>query len=610
MKKKNPDESDLFTDRMDNFYPIVIGVGVDIDEPDSDIVASVYNDIGPAVEGAQSVDRVELAVSGPAVTGDGGGYADMAAMSGTPWEGILAIEGSPTGDGRQFAENAITWAEPPLPLRHNIEDSHGGMPTTKTVLVGRIDEIYRDAVNPLQIMGRGVFDDQGTHGAEALRLVQGKFLKGVSVDPDDISDADVELVFPETESEGEEIDAMAELFMAPELTVFHSGRLRAATLVDIPAFVEAQIWLSDGAPVEQAVTAGNAHFEHLSDRTWSGPAQEARLSGRMTVKAARTAFAHVATATGETVAKTSTRFLHHEINEDGSIGHANLTACAASMRTINAGRAEAIGESERRAAYDHLSQHLRTAGLVPPRYESKETITASTYAGLERPPTEWFQDPKFTEVTPLTVTDDGRVYGHGAAWGTCHTAFGDACVTPPSEGEHSYFRLGEVVTADGSRVAVGTLTLGTGHAPTRNFTASQAAEHYDNTGTAVAVVASGEDDHGIWVAGAVRPGTPPGRVAELQAAPLSGDWRRIGGKLRLVAFLAVNHPGFPIPRTSTSLVRKVQQSLVAAGIVTQDMRHVRRDDAGAKLALARIAKSIGRDPQSRIAALRARVRGE
>lgn len=573
------------------------------------ITASGYNESGPAVEGAQSVDRVELAVSGPAVTGDGGSYADMAAMNGTPWEGILAIEGSPTGDGRQFAENAITWAEPPLPLRHNIEDSHGGMPTTKTVLVGRIDEVYRDPMNPLQIMGRGVFDDQGTHGAEALRLVQGKFLKGVSVDPDDISDADVELVFPETESEGDVIDEMAEFFMTPELTIFHAGRLRAATLVDIPAFVEAQIWLSDGAPTTSAVAA-SAHFERLSDRTWSGPAQEARLSGRMTVKAARTAFAYVSTGSGETVAKTSTRFLHHEIGEDGAIGHANLTACAASMRTINSGRAEALSEQDRRSAYDHLAQHLRTAGLVPPPYESNETITASNYAGLERPPTEWFQDPKFTEVTPLTVTDDGRVFGHGAAWGTCHTSFGDACVTPPSEGEHAYFRLGEVVTADGSRVAVGTLTLGTGHAPTRNFTASQAAEHYDNTGTVVAVVASGEDDHGIWVAGAVRPGTPPNRVAELQAASLSGDWRRIGGKLRLVAFLAVNRPGFPIPRTSTSLVRKVQQSLVAAGIVTQDMRHVRRDDAGAKLALARIAKSIGRDPQSRMVALRARVRGE
>jgi len=77
----------------------------------------------------------------------------------------------------------------------------------------------------------------------------------------------------------------------------------------------------------------------------------------------------------------------------------------------------------------------------------------------------------------------------------------------------------------------------------------------------------------------------------------------------LVAFLAVNRPGFPIPRTTTSLVRKEQQSLVAAGIVTQDMRHVLRDDAGARAALARIAKSIGRDPQSRMAELRARVRG-
>ena len=551
---------------------------------------------------------VELAVSGPAVTGDGG-YASLALMNGTPWDGVLAVEGVPTGDGRQFAENAITWAEPPLTLRHNIEDSHGGVPTTKTVAVGRIDEVYRDATNPLQIMGRGVFDDGGTNGAEALRLMRGGFLSGVSIDPDDITDADVELVFPQTESEGEEIDEMAELFMMPELTIYHAGRIRAATLVDIPAFVEAKIKLSDGAPSVDAVAA-SAHFAHLSDRAWHSAAQEARLNDHMTVRTARTAFAHVSTNAGTQVRRTSARFLHHEIGDDGgTISHANLTACAASIRAINAGRATELTEVERRASYDHLAQHLRSVGLVPPPYASHETITASSFSELERPPTEWFQDPKFTAVTPLTITDDGRVFGHGAAWGTCHTSFGDACVTPPSEGEHAYFRLGEVVTADGSRIAVGTLTLGTGHAPTRNITASQAAEHYDNTGTVVAVVASGEDDHGIWVAGAVRPGTPPSRVSELQAASLSGDWRRIGGKLRLVAFLAVNRPGFPIPRTTTSLVRKEQQSLVAAGIVTQDMRHVLRDDVGARAALARIAKSIGRDPQSRMAELRARVRG-
>src|SRR6185369_7547589 len=98
---------------------------------------------------------------------------ELPQMNGTPWEGILAVEGVPTGDGREFAPNALTWADMPLPLRWNVEDSHGGMPTTKTVLVGRIDNVWRNPDNPLEIRGNGVFDDQGTNGAEALRLVQG-----------------------------------------------------------------------------------------------------------------------------------------------------------------------------------------------------------------------------------------------------------------------------------------------------------------------------------------------------------------------------------------------------------------------------------------------------
>lgn len=598
------DAFDLFVDRSATFFPIVIAVG---DHTNDTATASGYN--ATQTDEGVHVDTVELAVSGPAVTGDG--YeANVQAMSGTPWAGVLVVEGVETGDGRKFAENAITWADVPLPLRHNIEDSHGGAATTKTVLVGRIDKIYRNPDNPLQIMGEGVFDDNGPHGREAARLVRGKFLSGVSVDPDDISEADVELIFPEAAADELGDDIMFAPIMMPELTLFHAGRLRAATLVDIPAFVEAKVWLTDeGTPAPAEAVMAGAHFEGLSDRPWNGPSNESRLSARMNLRTARTAFAHVNPGSGDGIAKTSARFLHHEVDADGGVAHANLTACSSGIRAINAGRAQSITESERRAAYDHMAQHLKSAGMVPPPYEGGEVIVASGSDHLIRPPKEWFTNPGFTEVTPLTITDDGRVFGHGAEWSTCHTAFPDACVTPPVEGEHMYYRLGEVVTADGSRVAVGHITLGTGHAPVRNITSSQAAEHYDNTGTVVAVVASGEDEHGIWVAGAMRPGVPESRVQELRASSLSGDWRRIGGQLRLVAFLAVNRPGFPIPRTATFVSKSNQLSLVAAGIVSQDMRHVAKD-RGTELALQRIAKSIGRDSQSRMAALRQRVRGE
>lgn len=566
-----------------------------------------------ANEGGSSVTtEVVLDTRAPAVTGTPG-YAepDMAMMNGTSWEGVLVVEGIETGDGREFAMNAVTWAEPPLALRRNIEESHGGAPTTTTVLVGRIDEVWRNPESPAEIRGRGVFDDDGVHGAEALRLVRGGFLKGVSVDPDDIKDADVELIFPE-DNPGEEAvdeDIMA-MFMMPEKTVFHAGRLRAATLCDIPAFVEAQIWLADQTSVQEAVAAAAAgHFGDLVDRAWNGAVQEQRLAPHLTLKLARAAYAHV--GDGQ---RTSTRFLHHHIDEAANgvtVAEANLTACSVGIRAINAGRATTLTDKERKAAYTHLAEHLRAAGLVPPPYEDPgEVLVSGGFEHLVRPPREWFEDPKLEHVTPLTVTDDGRVFGHGADWETCHTAFPGVCTSAPREGDHVYFRLGEVVCADGERVPVGHITLGTGHAPTRGVTSSQAAEHYDNTGTVVAVVASGEDDHGIWVAGAVRPGTSEQRIQELRAAPLSGDWRRIGGRLRLVAFLAVVRPGFPVPRIKTHVRAGEQYSLVAAGVVTQDMRYVGGDNTAITAALARIARGIGRDPQSRMRELRKRVRGD
>lgn len=570
------------------------------------------NSTGPKYDRSKPTtgDTVALALAAPAATGDAYEAAVPPAV-GTEWEGVIVVEGVETGDGRLFSENAVTWVNPTdavVSLRRNIEESHGGTPTTKTVLVGRINEIYRDADNPAVVRARGVFDDNGTEGREALRLVREGFLRGISVDPDSISDADVELVFPESTG-----DELADMFANPELTIYHAGRLRAATLVDIPAFAEAQIYLAPDTPMT-GVTAAS-HFGSVSDRVWNGAATEQRLGATMSLATARSAYAH--TANGAVASKLSVRFLHHEVEDGGGIGPANITACSVGLRALNAGRAATLTRVERHAAYEHLAQHLRAAGLTPPPFEDEEVLIAAA-AEYDRPPAEWFADPGFTTRTPVTVTDERtpggwrRIYGHGAEWGTCHTAFADACTIAPREphGEHSYFRLGEVTCADGSRVAVGTITLGTGHAPVRGVTSSQAAEHYDNTGTAVAYVASGEDAHGIWVAGAVKPDVAEPLIVALQAAPLSGDWRRIGGQLRLVAFLAVNHPGFPVPRPRAFVSQSRQLSLVAAGVVTQDMRSVTVRDEGARAAYARIARTIGRDPATRLAELRRRVRGE
>lgn len=177
------------------------------------------------------------------------------------------------------------------------------------------------------------------------------------------------------------------------------------------------------------------------------------------------------------------------------------------------------------------------------------------------PPQAWFES-NLTEPTPLTFTEDGRVFGHIALWGTCHTGFQGTCVTPPfSRTNYSWFRTGALHTAEGVELAVGHIVMDTGHAG-MGLSAAPAAAHYDDTGTAMADVASGEDQHGIWVAGALRPGVTPEQLRALRSSPMSGDWRDVGGNLELVGVLAVNIPGFPVPRTKALVSSGRTNSLV------------------------------------------------
>lgn len=201
--------------------------------------------------------------------------------------------------------------------------------------------------------------------------------------------------------------------------------------------------------------------------------------------------------------------------------------------------------------------------------EALQLALVASAAPVE-PPADWFAYPSFDEPTPLTITDDGRVYGHLASWDQCHVADpngGGVCVMAPrSTSNYAYFHTGIVKTSDGAMVPTGSIRFDTQHASLR-ASADAATAHYDHTGHAGADVHVGEDKHGIWVAGALRPGVTPEQIRTLRASPLSGDWRYINGKLELVGALAVNLPGFPIPRTKGLVASGELQGLVAAGMI-------------------------------------------
>src|SRR4030095_12859119 len=197
---------------------------------------------------------------------------------------------------------------------------------------------------------------------------------------------------------------------------------------------------------------------------------------------------------------------------------------------------------------------------TPEDYEYQLAALAASAAPMI-PPKSWFRDPGLKQATPLTIDDDGKVYGHVASWQTSHIGMGRGVKPPRSASQYAYFRTGVLRTDEGD-VQVGQLTLAGGHA-SLHASADEAIKHYDDTNSAVADVVAGEDQYGIWVAGALRPDVTPSQIRAFRASSPSGDWRPINGRLELVAVCQVNVPGFPIARAITA--SGVPGALVAAG---------------------------------------------
>lgn len=444
----------------------------------------------PATGGTEGFDAIAPApVSdiAPAIDGNPSG-----------WEGVIVVEGVPTGDGREFAPDALSWSDLPLPLRWNKEDSHGGMPHTVAVNVGRIDEIWKDGN---EIKARGVFNLNEGDGKRAYDMVKDQFLRGVSVDVDDVADADMEMIW--SQEDDPDADIFDLLFAMPEKIIFHHGRIRAATLCDIPAFPEAYVKITDPTPASLAASAA-----------------------------------------------------HVTVTDIPLVAHAAEPAW--------------------------------------------------------NPPVEWFNNPNLPLLCPITVTAGGRVYGHAAEFGDCHIGYGDRCVKVPMEDSHDYFMTGTVVCADGSEVAVGQITADIPHAPTYGIGSDvrSATAHYDQTDAVVADVVVGNDQHGIWVAGAIRPWAKAKGVHALRASgQVSPDWRSIGGSLRMVGLLTVNISGFQVPKPAARVASGRVVSLVAAGIpaLGRGLPEATAKEIETKTLVQQLAARIGLDDKSKEDARRQRV---
>jgi hypothetical protein len=180
--------------------------------------------------------------------------------------------------------------------------------------------------------------------------------------------------------------------------------------------------------------------------------------------------------------------------------------------------------------------------------ESRNVAVVASAAEDFRPrvyPAAMFAKPVLSGPTLPTMDDSGRIFGHLACFGECHRSIQSQCVMAPrSRTDYAHFHTSPAVRLDdGKSLAVGRLTVGTGHASDR-VSGPAAMAHYDNTGTCFALVRVYEDEYGISFSGVAHPTATTEQIEAGITAPLSGDWRDFGSGLELVAALAVNTPGF------------------------------------------------------------------
>lgn len=463
------------------------------------------------------------------------------------WHGVIAREGVYTDDGRLFEPGSLRTQELPFPARFQRSDigGHDG-----AVVIANTEGVRRFEG---AIRAWGTFADGSlTPEVDEIQgLMATRMMRGNSVDGSNIMESNFSV---HLDDEGNVFEHYA------------SARLRATTFVAVPAFADAEVFL--GPPPPEWLLEG----EPLSTEQ-DAPESTTELD-----------LDDLVAAVGRVPEQLADYWLHGE-------GAAKIRwGTSGDFDRCRRALAQYVAPGQLSGMCANL--HFRALGKWPGQEAAADGVLVAALESVKFTADDFAPVP-MDGPTPITITDDGHVYGHLAEWGTCHTGFSDVCVQPPkSQTGYALFHQGAVKLDTGDTLRVGKLTVGSGHAkPTVGLRAATA--HYDNSALAAAAVRAYEDAHGIAVSGMIIPGTPDEVVEELRRSPLSGDWRAYNGNLELIAALGVNVPGFPIVGSKDGQ----QVSLVAAGALQRQLRDQ----------VAELAASIGLHPKEQAAMIAASI---
>lgn len=175
------------------------------------------------------------------------------------------------------------------------------------------------------------------------------------------------------------------------------------------------------------------------------------------------------------------------------------------------------------------------------------------------PPVEWFTPPDtMPKDAGCIVEADGRIYGYLCHWGSVLMDGSSDRWTPPrSRNGYGYAHTGDTIVENGETIKTANLGGDFGHAPQGAGDLAATQDFYENTQTQLARIRYGEDEHGVWFAGACWPSVSELDMAKLRASARSGHWCAVGdwrdvssgrAGYELVGACLVNVPGLKYQR--------------------------------------------------------------
>lgn len=409
-----------------------------------------------------------------------------AALAGpVPIEGVVALEGKPTGDGRTFDDGSLFWEDDPIPIIWDPQNNdHDGM------VVGTFTTLRRRRDGT--IFGEGELSETDVREvADAVNRVTELIRDSAiqfSVRVDSVA---VELriskeAFEEVEQEEDDEGriTVAKFRHDDLMEVMTEARIRHVALVDTAALIDARP--DTFKPRVAGVTVAGVSLDD--------PRMVVRFSGGADPSDFQFPCPNPFESFEECVA-----------GVEGEPGVDDPEALCTAWEDACEGDDEASDEA--------------TLDAVLAAFE----VPVLPAAHFPAPADRW----QSSDPQPWQVEDDGRFWGHVVQRGVCHRSRQAGCQTYQDDADPDlvgFHGKGTVTLDDGRKVRVGSITMGANHAD-KTMTAAERRRYHEDNSTVAAIVVAWEDRHGLAVSGHMVDGLSDREVQQfLGSAPSVELW--------------------------------------------------------------------------------------